>query len=260
MIINIDGLDINYKISGSGEKTAVMLQGWGTNIAIYDSVAAALNDEYRFIQFDFPGFGDSDEPHEAWNVDAYTAFFCKLMQALGVEKASLIGHSYGGRVIIKLAASDDIPFEIDKIVLIDAAGIVPDKTFKQKVNIKKYKLLKKFYFNKVVEALFPALVEEWKSRQGSEDYRNASPIMKQCLVMAVNEDERHLMPAIKQETLLVWGNLDTATPIGDAHIMEKLIPNAGLVVLENTGHFSFLEQPAVFRNVIRSFFKVGECR
>ena len=257
MQINVDGYNICYRITGSGRKTAVMLQGWGTELGMYDSVANAINDEYTFVQFDFPGFGGSDEPKEAWNVDAYADFFLKLMDALQIKKASLIGHSYGGRVIIKLASREDIPFTIENIVLIDSAGIVPEKTLKQKIKIANYKVLKKIFGIKLIYTLFPELVEDWRNRQGSDDYKNASPMMRRCLVMAVNEDLRHLLPEIKQDTLLVWGDKDTATPISDAKIMESMISGSGLVVLNGCGHFSFLEQPAVFRNVIRSYFKIG---
>ena len=257
MNIEVDGYNICYKITGDGPETAVMLQGWGTDLGVYDSVAASINQKYRFVQFDFPGFGGSDEPREAWNVDAYADFFCKLMQALEIRKATLIGHSYGGRVIIKLAARESIPFEIERIVLIDSAGILPKKTFSQKVSIKKYKLLKKVLNLKVVYALFPELIDDWRSRQGSADYRNATPIMRQCLVMAVNEDLTELLPRIRQDTLLIWGDRDTATPISDARLMEEKIPSSGLAVLEGTGHFSFLEKPAVFRNIMQSYFQIG---
>ena len=145
MNIEIDGYNINYKISGDGPKTAVMLQGWGTHLGVYDSVAATLNSGYRFVQLDFPGFGGSDEPREAWSVDDFADFFCKFMEALEIKKATLIGHSYGGRVIIKLASREKIPFEIDRIVLIDSAGIVPKKTLKQKIKIRQYKILKKIF-------------------------------------------------------------------------------------------------------------------
>ena len=253
MNIDIDGYSINIKITGVGEETCVMLQGWGTTLEVYDSVADALGDRYRFIQFDLPGFGGSDEPREPWNVDAYADFFCKLMEKLEVKKAVLIGHSYGGRIIIKLAARDSIPFEISKIVLMDAAGVMPKRSAWAKFKIKKYKVLKKIAANKVIYALFPELVDDWRSRQGSADYRNASPVMRSCMVMAVNEDLTPLMPKITQDTLLIWGDIDTATPIGDAHIMEEKIENAGLAVLKGAGHYAFLEQPAVFRQIIRSF-------
>lgn len=257
MNIEVDGYNICYKITGTGEETVVMLQGWGTDLGVYDSVANSINERYRFVQFDFPGFGGSDEPREAWNVDAYADFFCKFMQALEIKKATLIGHSYGGRVIIKLAARDSIPFEIKNIVLIDSAGIMPKRSFSQKLKVRRYKILKKILNMKVVYALFPELIDDWRSRQGSADYRNASPMMRQCLVMAVNEDLTELLPKIEQDTLLIWGDKDTATPITDAKLMEERIPNAGLVVLKGAGHFSFLEQPMIFRNIMRSYFQMG---
>lgn len=235
----------------------VMLQGWGTDLGVYDSVADAINEKYTFVQFDFPGFGGSDEPREAWNVDAYADFFCKFMEALGIKKATLIGHSYGGRVIIKLAARESLPFEITNIVLIDSAGVLPKRSFAQKMKIRRYKVLKRILNLKLIYALFPEVIDDWRSRQGSADYRNATPIMRQCLVMAVNEDLTELLPKIKQDTLLIWGDKDTATPISDGKLMEERIPNSGLAVLQGTGHFSFLEQPAVFRNIMRSYFQIS---
>lgn len=255
MNIEIDGYNICYKISGSGEKTAVILQGWGTDLGVYDSVAEAINDGYRVVQFDFPGFGGSDEPREGWNVDAFADFFCKFMQALEIKKASLIGHSFGGRVIIKLAAREELPFEITNIVLIDSAGILPKRSFLSRVKVKKYHALKKLLNLKLVYALFPEVIDDWKSRQGSADYRNATPMMRKCLVMAVNEDLTPLLERIKQDTLLIWGDLDTATPLGDGKLMEEKIPSSGLAVLKGTGHFSFLEQPGTFRNIMRAYFQ-----
>ena len=253
----IDNYKIQYKESGEGEEVVVILQGWGTSMDLYDSVALSISSAYKIIQFDFPGFGKSDEPREAWAVDDYAEFFIKFMDTLGIKKATLIGHSYGGRVIIKLASRDNLPFTIHKIVLVDSAGVLPVKTPKQLRKIRRYKRLKKFYANPLIYKLFRKKIDAWKSRQGSEDYRNASPIMKQCLVKAVNEDLTHLLPLIKQETLLVWGINDTATPISDAHIMEEKIPNAGLAVIQNAGHFCFVEQRVIFDRIMKSFFKIG---
>lgn len=258
MNIEIDGYDISYTVTGTGEETVVILQGWGTHYSIYDSLAETLNKKYTVVQFDFPGFGDSDEPREAWNVDAYTDFFCTFMQALGITQAHLIGHSYGGRVVIKLATRDNIPFTIGNIVLVDSAGVLPLKTLKQKISIKKYKILKRIFNTRLVYFLFPEIIDDWRSRQGSDDYRNASPIMRQCLVMAVNEDLTHLLPHVQQDTLLIWGDLDMDTPIRDAKIMEEKIPSAGLVTLKGAGHFCFLEQPSIFRNVLENYFQVGD--
>ena len=256
MNIVVDGYNICVKTTGTGDKTVVILQGWGTDLGVYDSVAGAIDgSRYRVIQFDFPGFGGSDEPKEPWDVDGFADFFCKFMEVMQVKQATLIGHSYGGRVIIKLAARESIPFEITNIILIDSAGVLPVRTTAQKWKIRKYKILKKFLNMKLIYAMFPEVIDDWRSRQGSADYRNATPMMRQCMVKAINEDLTELLPKIRQEVLLIWGDQDTATPIRDAHIMEEKIPNCGLAVIPGTGHFSFLEKPAQFRGIMEAYLK-----
>ncbi|MCR5507118.1 MAG: alpha/beta hydrolase [Lachnospiraceae bacterium] len=256
MNIEVDGYNINYKITGEWDETVVMLQGWGTDLGVYDPVANTINEKYRFVQFDLPGFGGSDEPREPWNVDAYADFFCRFLQALDIKKATLIGHSYGGRIIIKLAAREELPFEIKNIVLIDSAGIMPKRSLKQRFKIRKYKIIKKIVSVKLIYALFPELIDDWRQSQGSADYRNASEMMRKCMVMAVNEDLTGLLSRIRQDTLLIWGDKDTATPISDAKLMEEKIPNSGLCILEGCGHFSFLEKPAQFKSIMRSYFRL----
>lgn len=258
MEIVIDGYKIHYKVSGNGTKTATILQGWGTEMSLYDSVADCINSEYRVIQLDFPGFGNSDEPQCAWDVEDYAQFMIKFFKILKIEETSLIGHSYGGRVIIRLAAKEDLPFTISNIVLVDAAGILPKKSFMQKLKIRGYKFVKKLVSINFFYKLCPDVIDQWRNSQGSEDYRNATPIMRQCLVKAVNEDLTSLLPQIKEDTLLVWGDLDTATPLADGQLMEKLIPSSGLAVIHGAGHFCFVEKPDLFRRILQSYYKIGE--
>ena len=124
MKINVEGIETEYKITGpevsaddTAPETMVILQGWGTDMGLYDSVAEALSDRMRVVQFDFPGFGGTPEPPEAWPVKRYAQWFLHLMEALKIQEASLMGHSYGGRVIIELASRDDLDFRIRKLLL-----------------------------------------------------------------------------------------------------------------------------------------------
>ena len=255
-IINIDGLNIACRISGNPAEAAdtlVILQGWGTSYSHYDIVRDCLEDNYRVVQLDMPGFGISDEPERPWSVSDYGDFVVSFLKALDIKKCILLGHSYGGRVIIKLAAREELPFEIDRIILVDSAGVIPVRSLKQKLGIRRYKLLKSIAALPPIYFMFSEYIDYWKSRQGSEDYRRASPMMKKCMVMAVNEDLTGLLGRIKQEVLLVWGELDTATPLSDGKLMEKLIPNAGLAVIEGTGHFSFAEKPNIFCGIMRTY-------
>ncbi len=255
MELYIDDYKINYKISGEG-KTVIILQGWGTELSLYNPIAQILSPKYRVIQLDLPGFGKSDEPREAWDVEKYVEFFLKFVETFKLNEVFLIGHSFGGRMIIRLASRDKLPFAIRKLVLIDSAGILPKKSFKQKFKIKIYKFISRCAKLKIVQLTCPELINNWRNKQGSEDYRNASPMMKQCLVKTVNEDLTDRLRSIQAETLLIWGENDTATPISDAHKMEQMIPHAGLVVLKGAGHYSFLEQPYIFDRVIKSFFEI----
>lgn len=260
MNIEINGLNIDYTITGPGEDdapTVVVLQGWGTHYSAYDFIASCINEKYRVVQFDFPGFGNSSEPDRGYTVDDYGDFFILFMQALKIQKATLLGHSYGGRVIIKLSSREELPFEITDIVLVDSAGILPVRTAGQKLSIAKFKALKKIVNMDIIYGMFPEIIDEWKSKQGSEDYRNASPIMKQTLVMGVNEDLTPLLPKIKQEVLLIWGEKDTATPLSDGKKMEEQIKNSGLAVMNGCSHFPFVDNPAQFRAILRSYFKLG---
>ena len=79
--------------------------------------------------------------------------------------------------------------------------------------------------------------------------------MRQTLVKVVNEDLTDLIPNITQNTLLIWGKNDTATPIEDGRLMNKLIKNSGIVELE-AGHYSFIDQMYTFNRVIASFLKI----
>lgn len=256
MKIEIDNYNINYEIDGYGQEVIVILQGWGTTLQVYNSMAKLLSTKYKVVRLDLPGFGSSDEPRSAWSVEDYADFFLKFLAKLKLEEVILIGHSYGGRIIIKLASRGIKPIKISKIVLIDSAGVLPKKTAKQKLKIYRYRILKKVMKLKIINKIFSSFVENWKNRQGSDDYRNASPIMRQCLVKAVNEDLSNILKEIKTETLLIWGENDIATPLSDAKLMEREIPNSGLAIIKNAGHYCFLEQPTVFNSILTSYFKL----
>ncbi|MDR1620942.1 MAG: alpha/beta hydrolase, partial [Synergistaceae bacterium] len=129
-------------------------------------------------------------------------------------------------------------------------------TVRQSLRLGLYKCVKKILSFSAVERLFPGALEAWRRRIGSADYRDASPRMRECLVKTVNEDLTPLFSSIPHPTLLIWGENDRDTPLGDAKIMERLIPDAGLVTLKNAGHYSFLDQPFVFGRVLDSFLGI----
>ena len=252
MIYTYDNLKVNITTKGNGEPV-FLLHGWGCNGEIFKSIQEVLATAYTTYSFDFPGFGASDEPTAVWGVEEYTRMVEQFAKDNGIESPALIGHSFGGRVSIVYASRNDV----SRVMLVDAAGIKPKRPFKYYWKVYTFKTLKWLCNTFLPKAKAQAIIDKRRKGAGSSDYNNASPMMRAILSKVVNEDLKHLMPSIKAPTLLFWGNLDTATPLSDAKTMEKLIPDAGLVVAHGTGHFSFLENPGLFTAVIKNFFKIG---
>lgn len=257
MIKTVNGIKINYEQKGEGD-LIVLLHGWGSNIKLFANLIELLSKKYMVVAMDMPGFGESEEPPSAWCVDDYASFVIDFLKDYDTEKVMLLGHSFGGRVIIKLNSRKNLPFNITKVILVDSAGILPPKTNKKSFRTYYYKIGKSILSTGIVQKIAPDALENFRKKMGSADYAAASPLMRQVLVKTVNEDLEPLLPNIKCPTLLVWGVNDTATPLSDGEKMEKLIPDAGLVKLENAGHYSFLEQQFTFNRVMSSFMKLDE--
>lgn len=257
MNIKIQDINTNYIVKGEG-KSILLLHGWASKLDFFGPIIENLSRSNKVYAIDLPGFGGTDEPKEPWNVDNYVDFVIEFIEKMNIQELSLLGHSFGGRVIIKLVNRENLKFKVDKLVLVDSAGIKPQLKKKATMKTRIYKFLKIFVGNKFVLKIFPNALNNLKKKFGSADYRNATPIMRDTLVKTVNEDLTDLLPNIKQSTLLIWGENDTATPLEDAKKMESLIKDSGLVTIKGAGHFSFAEQPALVNRVLESFFDVKE--
>lgn len=253
MVKKIDSIAVNYIDEGEGE-IVLLLHGWGANVTLYAGIIGVLARSHRVIALDMPGFGKTPEPPEAWCVDDYVDFVVRFVASFRVSKLSVVVHSFGGRVFFKMNAREKLPFVIERAVLIDSAGILPKKSFRKKMSLRCYKIGRAVMSTKVLHFLYPDAVDDMRRKRGSADYNNATPIMRATLVKVVNEDLEPLMHLVKCPTLLIWGDQDTAAPLSDAKRMEELIPDAGLVVCEGAGHFSFAEQAPKVHGALAAFF------
>ncbi len=236
---------------GSGAPI-ILLHGWGCSNEIFRNIQQVLSQSYTTYNFDFPGFGASDEPDTVWGVEEYTRMVEQFVKEQNIENPSLIGHSFGGRVSIVYSSRN----QVKRVVLVDAAGIKPKRPLKYYWKIYRFKFLKWLCNTFLPKAKAQEIIDRRRKGTGSSDYNNASPMMRAILSKVVNEDLTHLLPKITAPTLLFWGNMDTATPLSDAKTMERLIPDAGLVVAHGTGHFSFLENAGLFTTVMKNFLNI----
>ena len=192
---------------------------------------------------------DIKEPREVWGVEQYTRSVEAFARENGIRRPILIGHSFGGRVAILYASRNDV----EKVMLVDAAGVKPRRSARYYWKVYSYKVAKRLLPIAVGKPRAQRMIERYRAKTGSSDYNNATPMMRAILSKCVNEDLCHVMPQIKAPTLLFWGERDTATPVADARRMESLIPDAGVVIVKGGSHFSFLDNPDLFLRVAESF-------
>lgn len=248
----VDTVTLTYIDEGAGDPV-VLLHGWGGQAASMTPLVVGLRDQYRVIAFDLPGFGGSGQPPAAWGTPEYADFVYRAVSSLGVERATYVGHSFGGRLAIWIAAHK--PEAVQALILIDAAGIKPPMTLRRRMRQVAYKTAKT-----VLRApIFGVRGGRWSERLalhfGSPDYRAATGVMRSSFVKTVNLDLSACMHAIAAPTLLIWGEKDQATPIADGRRMERLITNARLIPVAGAGHFSYLDSPVFVEAVIAAFLQ-----
>ena len=225
------GIELSYSIEGEGD-TILLLHGWGCDKNIWQAT------------------------RELWGVEEYTRSIEALVATLGIERPTLIGHSFGGRVAIVYASRNDVC----RVVLTDAAGVKPHRSMRYYYKVYSYKLMKRTLPLLIGRNKAHLLLEQRRAKSASSDYNRATPMMRAILSRCVNEDLCHLMPMVKAPVLLFWGDKDTATPLADAHKMQRLMPDAGLVVAQGAGHFAMLEQPTLWQASLKSFLNMLCCR
>lgn len=248
--IELEGLRVRMEVTGEG-RPLILMHGWGCDHTTVRSIAATAAQTHTVYNIDFPGFGGSQEPAEVWGVELYTRLVEDLVRKEGLERSVLIGHSFGGRVSILYASRN----EVDKVVLVDAAGIKPKRSLKYYLKVYSFKAGKRFWELLLGKEKAQERVDRMRAKRGSSDYAGASPMMRRILSKVVNEDLTDRLPLISAPTLLIWGENDTATPLADAKKMSRLIPGSGLVSFPGCGHYSFLDNPIQFRAVLSSFLK-----
>ena len=255
MEMHLSGVNMHYELMGSGKRRVVLLHGWGCSTELMKPVADALSADMTVLLVDFPAHGMSSQPPEPWGVPEFAACLKELLVKLDFLPCSVIAHSFGGRVTIELASADETLF--DRIILTGAAGIRKQGDGKASRKTTVYKRLKSLVELARRLRVFGTLPDRWQEaliqKYGSKDYAALSPEMRRTFVKVVNYDQADKLSAIKNSTLLVWGDKDTETPLWMGRQMEKSIPDSALIVLDGGTHFAYLEQRARFNAIARSF-------
>lgn len=235
MKIIINNLVTEYNDQGQGP-VILMLHGWGNGLHSFDLITEKLKSKYRIVRLDLPGFGKTQRPTN-WRLDDYVNFVQSFLQKINLQPEILLGHSFGGRIIIKGVGQEK--FRPKRIVMVSPAGVSNFKSWRNffglisKIGSLVLLVPPLLFWRQKIRKLFYKLIES--------DYDQSGP-MKEIFSAVVGEDLTPFARAITLPTLLIWGELDRVTPLSDGQLLHSLIINSRLEVIKEIGHFAHIEK------------------
>jgi pimeloyl-ACP methyl ester carboxylesterase len=213
------------------------LHGWRRERGDFRNVLEGLD----AVAIDLPGFGASPPPPEAWGASDYAARVATVLREMA-DPVVVVGHSFGGRVAVHLAASH--PARVAGVVL---AGVPLLRLTKPPGPSMRYRIARQLHQWGVIT---DARMEARRHRSGSNDYRAATGVMRDVFVHLVNETYEDELREITCPVELVWGSDDTAAPVAVAERAVELLAHPALTVLPGAGHLTPLTAPGELRAAI----------
>jgi pimeloyl-ACP methyl ester carboxylesterase len=252
-IIEVDGLQVHYKATGpEGAPALLLLHGFGSSLQAWDDWSVKLEQKYRVIRLDLPGFGlTGASPANDYSEEKDLATLTHFADKLGLEKFSVMGHSMGGKMAWSLAASQ--PERVQALVLMAPDGFPETKDIGTKpyevpavMGLIKYDF-PKYLVRKSIEpafsdadALNDALVNRYFDMLRAPGVRGA--ILNRSN-QTIYSDPVPRLKAIKAPTLLIWGEQDQMIPSTNAQSYANVLSNSTTVIVPKLGHLLQEEQP-----------------
>ena len=224
---------------GHGSPQVLALHGWGRDRRDYGEVLAGLD----AVAIDLPGFGASPAPAEPVGAAGYARLVAPVLDEFD-EPAVLVGHSFGGRVAVHLAALR--PHQVRALVLV-GVPLLKRAGGGSSAPPAAYRVIRALHR---IGWVGDERMERARTRYGSADYRAAGGVMRDVLVIAVNETYEAQLETILQPVYLIWGAADLDVPVEIAGRAMSHLKNAKLAVLDDVGHHVCLEAPEAVRAAI----------
>lgn len=246
MYIKINQLNVYYQNTGRG-KDLVILHGWKQDVSSFWGIVDQLKDDFNVWLIDLPGFGRSDIPSKALNLEDFAEIIKNFIKKQKINKPILLGHSLGGNIGLKIAIRN--PGFLSKLILEDSSGIRSKRPFYKNLITPSVK-----FFNTITPNIFglkERLRYKFYKYLGSDYYGSGE--LKQTLINILKEDLSNDLSKINTDTLIIWGEKDKQTPLSSAKkIYQKIIPSR-LEIFENGNHYPHLENPQKFVNYVKDF-------
>jgi 3-oxoadipate enol-lactonase len=254
----INDINLAYTDVGAGPPI-VLIHGYPFNRSLWTEQTEALRSRYRVVTPDLRGFGESDSSEGPATMNQMAEDVAALMDALEIEQAVIGGLSMGGYVA--LAFVKMIPARVKALVLADTRPQADNEEGKQTRFQHAEKALSEGMAG-LADAMLPKLLTPETVSKRPELVKRIRDMMLKTkpegaaaalLGMAEREDQTEFISSILVPTLILVGREDAITPVADSETMQSLIEGSRLVVIENAGHVSNLEQTEQFNDALLGF-------
>jgi 2-hydroxymuconate-semialdehyde hydrolase len=240
------------------------LHGSGPGVtawANWNKVFPYLKESYRVIAPDMAGFGFTERVEGAvYNMNLWVRQAVDLMDALGIEKASLVGNSFGGALALTLAIR--YPQRVDKLALMGSMGVSFPLTYgldrvwgytPSQANMEELLEIFTYDHSFATQALIKTRYESSTQPGFQESFSSMFPEPRQKGVEGMAGSQQYIRD-IQNETLIIHGREDRVIPLETSLKLLSLIPNSQLHVFGKCGHWTQIERTEDFANLLLSFF------
>lgn len=250
MQIVAEGLLTNYELTGKGQ-LILLLHGWGDSIKGLAGLQNSLTKHYQVLAVDLPGFGATETPKAAWDLDNYAQFLRALLSKLELPQPyAVIGHSNGGALAIRAVSLKCL--EPKKIVLLAASGVRTNNRLKRlflQILAKTGNIATLWMSERYRRALRQSLY----GAAGSD--LMVTPHLQDTFKKTVRQDVQADAAVTVVPTLLIYAADDAAIPLADGKLYHHLIKGSRLEVIPQAGHFVHINQPAKVQQLIEEFLQ-----
>ncbi len=249
MTVNIKGHEtaLGYAVTGVEDGPQVLvLHGWGSSSAVMSGLINGLADQCRVFSLDMPGHGLSPISPVPWGLPEQADAVSQFLEKHSTSPVTIVGHSNGGRIALYMASDVKLSAFTIGLVLFSPSGIRRAASFGTRVKRTVAGVLKAPFM------LLPGRAREYGldwlrhtivwSLLGSSDYRALDGIMRETFVLIVNTYVQERLQHIHVPVLIFWGENDRDIDKQQIQALESGIPDAGVMVVENAGHYAFLDR------------------
>lgn len=268
----IHGYRRAYRIVGEGP-AIVLLHGIGDNSTTWNEVIPHLARRHTVIAPDLLGHGRSDKPRADYSIAAYANGVRDLLSVLGIDRATIVGHSLGGGVAMQF--SYQFPQMVERLVIVGAGGVTKEvnpllRLASLPVTAQLLQLLK-------VPGVLPALRAFGSALLRVNPYFHDTPDLVRVVSDLPDDTSRaaflrtlrsvvdwrgQVVTALDRCYLshdipcqIIWGDRDSVIPVAHARLVHAALPGSRLSIFSRSGHFPFRDDPMRFLDVVEDFIE-----